>query len=147
MCTRKLKWSELLQYRSVLGNPWVLYHNSTFITTLASSPGPFPAFQCCTLNIEKLGMGLVTRLLLPWAQTMWQIYAANPWNGWNRSTIMIESNSMPLANLHTLDTKDIEGSREKEDALELLWLFSHKSRLSVCFALNQCTVEPSTFAL
>ena len=33
---------------------------------LASSPGPFPAFQCCTLksacNIEKLGMGLGTRL-------------------------------------------------------------------------------------
>ena len=39
---------------------------------IASSPGPFPAFQCCMLsaltatacNIEKLGMGLGTRLHL-----------------------------------------------------------------------------------
>ena len=41
------------------------------VACIASSPGPFPAFQCCTLqekreascNTEKLGVGLGTRLV------------------------------------------------------------------------------------
>ena len=36
-----------------------------------SSPGPFPAFQCCTLNIEELGMGLKMRLNLLNFYVLW----------------------------------------------------------------------------
>ena len=58
-------WSPTLNWESVLGSCTVQSY-----LDVASSPGPFPAFQCCTLkarfstcNIEKLGMGLGTRLI------------------------------------------------------------------------------------
>ena len=45
----------------------------TYTSSLASSPGPFPASQC---NIEKLGMGLETRQPVPYLHVCRWVHVA-----------------------------------------------------------------------